>query len=1682
MARLVPIEDEEKKRPRLVPISPEPRAVPILTPLEGPPRAPAPRLQPIQQPTAGVPQLPQQEPTQLERVAKSAGRLIDRATLAPPTAPQQQPQGLVDRTGRAIRDILPTAFQPAEGQSFGQRALRTAAAPFTAPARGVREFTESRGGRGVLSGAIGTAASIAGAVPAIETFVGADTVIGRGSENLAKQLRKLSETLAPDDPTFADKLASGGGSLIMFLIPGLGVARGVGAVAGAGVFAARLAPALGIGVTTLLEAATEQGDTFISAIDQGVPREEAADRAFNVFWKNAVLVGVTNAATFGLGRAIPSAVKRAIIGAPSEGVQEGVQEIIQSQEAGRPIDWDNVLTAFGVGAILGGGVAAVDVFSQAQQADQITPQGPPGVAPTTPTAIQPREGTVPAPTQLPSPAPITQPQVQQQEPTGIQAGLRQQVTIEENIRTEESIQKQTKEKLETAGFLSNDLGMKSLLETFNDTMEKALNLPYDNDTKHDIKNLVAYMFLRKPQVGLEKLPIFALEKKQKTGNAEGDAQVSPAGFEFVSPNIEEGTNLDFALKQLKSQDHARAKSISSDIDKTLGLDSVVHDAIGDWTDGSENSLFTEISGNVDFDTLRYSAVVKGKSSNQKGVIPFRIESGGADRIYRINVPTDDIVSIQNKLNEFGVRFRTFVKSKKGETQIIVYDQGAQLAENIKKVGAFYGRQIEEFEGQGEFIGGDSRVEGLREYNRVIEEFTGRPREQDPRVRGERVSDIERAPAEGQEPRLRSRVIPESEQTIRERELEPTLKSRVISDIGGGGGGGEGPTPTPSGFPPGQPGTRIPLPSERPPVKKVTERQALRASLQRQVFAAGQAATATTQQLQEIKKDLTNSVKQAFRPADRGRFLNMVAAAKTSQDVVKANQRIAEGVEKLQRRDLTREIKNQFKRVKASKSISVDYIRRVESLVQDITFTKTTKGKLERLQSTQDFIDRQRAAGQDMSVPQYVLNELTILGRKPAIDLTASELQGISDSIQQLADLGKTKLRAREALDESFKENAIKELVAGTVPIQTTQKAEALPGGLGPELGIAAKLNNEIKGMLDFFQNSRIAVKPMDAVFDKQDGFQDGQGPNSRIFKRSVDVRFGNYMTESSQIEKEFWDLAEKLNINEAQMERIGIFGAKVQEGGRDKLHNSGLTDEQIDSIVLTPKENQLYLFGRRKMDEIRPRIEEIMRTVYNAPLGEVENYLSFMTDFDAMSESEVQDRMFQNAEQELGALKKNVELGFTKERVGAGKQKIKLNFGEIYTQHMDNVTYLLHVGEITKRLGEIANSQEYRQAAGDAGSQTTREWVDLVARKGRSPGHESQMKVMRMINSLRRNVGAATLGLKLSSALIQPTAVFPAMAVLGPGPVLRGAVDFSTSRQWREFLLDNFPEIKNRVGDDTAFKELSKNQTLKEIQQKGFWVLQKLDGVTASAVAAGAYRSVVEAKGQQVDLNNPDQQAIQEAQRLVRISQGSSSFKDQPLAISRGKFTGSVAIDKSLFQFQSFLMTEFDVIAHAIEKTTAKPSLANFGEVMNRAFFLTLMHLAAMGIRDVSKKAIGSLGGEPRKDEEFKREFALEVLGSIPFVSQFVSIGVYGGDLSPSLQSFSKLARGATGIFTRPTGQGKAAAARDIVAGGGRLIGIPGTAQLEEFLRNLSRRRRAKAGVKGALGRSQSSGLGSALR
>ena len=227
------------------------------------------------------------------------------------------------------------------------------------------------------------------------------------------------------------------------------------------------------------------------------------------------------------------------------------------------------------------------------------------------------------------------------------------------------------------------------------------------------------------------------------------ANVSDA-YQFYSPNVAENLTFEEASKRLTSSDQARYKMIGQDIDTQLGLQS----ALGDWSDGAENTVFNTLNDVQDFDQLKYSTALKGKIGNQKSVIPFLAQEGGADSLYMTEIKGVPLEELRPKLDELGIEFRTLVNTKEG-TKVIVFDQGTALTEQINNLAKAYDTTIEQIQGQGEFLGSwETRAEGLKEYDRVISEYEQLPnRKLYQQVQGERVPDTVSQEAQSIDPFL-----------------------------------------------------------------------------------------------------------------------------------------------------------------------------------------------------------------------------------------------------------------------------------------------------------------------------------------------------------------------------------------------------------------------------------------------------------------------------------------------------------------------------------------------------------------------------------------------------------------------------------------------------------------------------------------------------------------------------------------------------------------------------------------------------------------------------------------------------------------------------------------------------------------------------------------------------------------
>lgn len=798
-----------------------------------------------------------------------------------------------------------------------------------------------------------------------------------------------------------------------------------------------------------------------------------------------------------------------------------------------------------------------------------------------------------------------------------------------------------------------------------------------------------------------------------------------------------------------------------------------------------------------------------------------------------------------------------------------------------------------------------------------------------------------------------------------------------------------------------------------------------------------------QSAERVKALITDYAKDALSPKNRGKAMTLIRDAKTQRDLTKAFARIQRYADEEIKLALKNSILKLQKKILSSPSVAVDYKERVKELMGGFEFKGHREGLIERLKATQEFFEKEAAAGKDVEIPRRVVEALSLLQRKPLEEITVSQMKGVQAQLELLEQIGRTKFRTTAAIWEAQK-GAIVDAVKSQNAPKLTEHEKIRPK-VGERLTGTQKFKNLLFSSMNKAADVDRALSPMDVIFDLLDGSHGTyDGANYRFFKGTVDSSFGKYVQRYAELLDPVTELISKHGLKDTEMERIGVVAAREQDGGMEKLLASGFTEKEVNDVVLTEQEMEVLNKMRELMDGQFASVKDVMRRVYNQDVKKVKNYFSFMTDWKAMDGREVWEQMGSGA-LEYGRPKKNVERGFTLARVG-GKQRIKVNAFDVFSKHMDNVSYLIEMGETSKMLGEVANSEAYREAVGDVGALMVSEWVDVVARKGGAAGAQQ----IALLDALRKNVGTGVLALKLSSIAIQPTSIIDGMGFIGVEAGSRGVGHIMGSSDWRNFVF-SMPEIKDRLGGEFALRELTGDSWYGKIQQKGFVPLQELDRFAAASVAAGAYERKMIELGQAIDFTKMNEEALAYAQLAVRRTQSSGSFKDVPLAISRGALTGNRSLDRAILQFQNFLLTRWSRIRHdairvGITEKDPKKAIPVFTAVL-------MSGLAATGIRAGLNEVTDLVTGRERNgnlEERLARSLFFELSGNIPFLGNILGMALYDSEMFPILDAPKGVLVGGNNVVNGKTLQTKMRGLTELSGSIGEVFGVPGSAQAQQ--------------------------------
>jgi hypothetical protein len=807
----------------------------------------------------------------------------------------------------------------------------------------------------------------------------------------------------------------------------------------------------------------------------------------------------------------------------------------------------------------------------------------------------------------------------------------------------------------------------------------------------------------------------------------------------------------------------------------------------------------------------------------------------------------------------------------------------------------------------------------------------------------------------------------------------------------------------------------------------------------------------------IRAQVADALKDIPQP-NRGKFIAAVRDAKTPKNLARALSRINAELQGIEKKAMISEIKKLASRFQTSPAVAVDYRIRISELMNDILTSKPTAETIKKARSLQSYIDRQMLTGNPIDVPARTMKRLRVLSGRPLQDMSIGDLESLKGELERLILLGKSKLQRRVNLEQIQKDKDAADITSTSQGIDS-RKMKFAPPDMPQKFGDS--VSNSVNRALDRNRMLRINTLPVDVVIDMMDeGTATYDGPIYNTFKRPVDDAYSAWTLRFDAVQKDILDKKRELGIDGMASRRIGVFAADQQASGREKLRNlyrsqdEQMTDDQIDAEIdavigrMRPEDYEFYQYLRERLDAVRPELRTLMRDLFNEDLAVVENYFPFRTDYEAMQSDIIGERISDSI-----GWKKLPETGMLQKRRGAGRQAIRVDAIQIYLDHMKDVTYLLEMGPHTKYMRELLERDDVKVQVGDVGYTFLRDWIDTISRMG---GVDSSMRIP-WLDRMRQNVGVGILGLKVTTAMINITPVINAIPLVGPG-TMHNLGTLLVDREWRQFLVNNLPEIANRVGNDPQFIELYDNSSWDSIRKKiatvGFYPIQRMDLWAAASVGITAYKKYLRDNNIPLDLSNPNLDAVRYAELMVRRTQSSGAFKDVPLAISRGRgITGNKSLNSALLQFTNFTLNQWSLLTY--EGMTAndspKDALRAFGIWTFAGMSMYIGQLMRMGYYDLISDLFGGGGDDERAISD---RLMTEGLQAIPYFSPFMSSVIYGGQMVPVFDTLVSTAGGALQTVRGIMAADDDRTLRGLLAlgtGAGKLAGIPGMTEVEKF-------------------------------
>lgn len=639
-------------------------------------------------------------------------------------------------------------------------------------------------------------------------------------------------------------------------------------------------------------------------------------------------------------------------------------------------------------------------------------------------------------------------------------------------------------------------------------------------------------------------------------------------------------------------------------------------------------------------------------------------------------------------------------------------------------------------------------------------------------------------------------------------------------------------------------------------------------------------------VQDIKNKITAFVTDFLPQKERGKFLVNVRDAKTKGDLASTMLKI----DATQRAVKATSIKENIKKLSdKAENLPLETRKKITAFLDKYSSSKMRASTVENLKDTKEWY-----GASNINLPYKLKMRLEKAEKIPLVNLKNDRLEEIESNLLKMVEEGKQQAKINKEFEEIVLKTKLDKI---SKDIKNYDK-EILKRTPGEKLNTKLAITRKKQVIADLIQTGDWEKTFAERFIDMLDGNKGYSGTLYNFLYKPVKRSSDAWMNLKDDIEERFITLNKKLKLDFYDAEKIAVHAYRLQPSGMEKLLSAGYGEKFINSVKLNEKQMEMYKFMRAELDKLEPKIAETYAANYQEMLGHIDDYFPMHTDLE--QEVPLSDQIKKSYN------RSTTEKSFTKARTGAEKP-LKLDAFDIFLKHVDNASYFINMDKTVKEIGKIVNSDQFLETVGNKATKYLRQWIDVISRKGGVANQERH----EVFTFLRRNNSIGMLGFKLSSMLYQFTAKFNAFAEIGTW-AMRYDKDFATKPEIRKFVYKTSAEIRNRAGGDPAFLNLAENKYLKYIQQKSLAPMQKIDSVLAANVWFNAYRKKLKELNIPFEVEKVNEEALDYADRVIRLTMSSGQFKDLPPMFVNKKRD----ITKTFFQFQNVMMNNFDYIKH----------------------------------------------------------------------------------------------------------------------------------------------------------------------